>query len=137
MLVRMVQQARCSLASKHGRSADGARQTGQDNAGRTDMQGSILIVERDNPASELVAGNLRSAGYQVTRARNVTEANALVQKVRPDVTLVEWAPGFPGLMFARQLRSDPRTAHTSIIVLNARPEEENTVAALESGADDC
>jgi two-component system, OmpR family, phosphate regulon response regulator PhoB len=101
------------------------------------MQGSILIVERDNPASELVAGNLRSAGYQVTRARNVTEANALVQKVRPDVTLVEWAPGFPGLIFARQLRSDPRTAHTSIIVLNARPEEENTVAALESGADDC
>jgi two-component system phosphate regulon response regulator PhoB len=101
------------------------------------MQGSILIVERDAGACELVAGNLRSAGYQVTRARNVAEAEALVQKLRPDVTLLDWVPGAPGLIFARQLRSDPRTARTSIIVLNARPEEENTVAALECGADDC
>lgn len=101
------------------------------------MQGSILIVERDAGTCELVAGNLRSAGYQVTRARSVTEAEALVQKLRPDVTLLDWVPGAPGLIFARQLRSDPRTARTSIIVLNARPEEENTVAALECGADDC
>lgn len=101
------------------------------------MQGSILIVERDAGACELVAGNLRSAGYQVTRARSVAEAEALVQKLRPDVTLLDWVPGAPGLIFARQLRSDPRTARTSIIVLNARPEEENTVAALECGADDC
>lgn len=101
------------------------------------MQGSILVVEREAGSCELVAGNLRSAGYQVTRARGVAEAETLVQKLRPDVTLLDWTPGAPGLIFARQLRSDPRTAHTSIIVLNARPEEENTVAALECGADDC
>jgi two-component system phosphate regulon response regulator PhoB len=101
------------------------------------MQGSILIVEREAGACELVAGNLRSAGYEVTRARGVAEAEGLVQKLRPDVTLLDWVPGAPGLIFARQLRSDPRTARTSIIVLNARPEEENTVAALECGADDC
>lgn len=101
------------------------------------MQGSILIVERDTATCDLVAGNLRSAGYQVTRARGFPEAEALVQKLRPDVTLLDWAPGTPGLIFARQLRSDPRTARISIIVLSARPEEEHTVAALECGADDC
>jgi two-component system phosphate regulon response regulator PhoB len=101
------------------------------------MQGSVLIVERDTALCELVGGNLRSAGYQVARARGFPEAETLVQKLRPDVTLLDWAPGTPGLMFARQLRSDPRTARTSIIVLSSRPEEEHTVAALECGADDC
>jgi two-component system phosphate regulon response regulator PhoB len=101
------------------------------------MQGSVLIVERDTALCEHVAGNLRSAGYQVARARGFPEAESLVQKLRPDVTLLDWAPGTPGLMFARQLRSDPRTARTSILVLSSRAEEEHTVAALECGADDC
>ena len=42
------------------------------------MQGSILVVEHDAATRELVAGNLRSAGYQVTRARDFSEAEALV-----------------------------------------------------------
>lgn len=101
------------------------------------MQGSILVVEHDTAMRELVAGNLRSAGYQVTRARDFREADALVHKVRPDVALLDWIPGAPGLSFTRQLRGDRRTADTSIIMLSARLEEENMVAALESGADDC
>jgi two-component system phosphate regulon response regulator PhoB len=123
-----------SLHTDHRpRGSDRGNQT----QGEKEMQGSILIVERDATTCDLVTGNLRSAGYQVTRARNFPEAESLVQKLRPDVTLLDWAPGTPGLMFARQLRSDPRTARTSIIVLSARPEEEHTVAALECGADDC
>jgi two-component system phosphate regulon response regulator PhoB len=101
------------------------------------MQGSILIVEHDTATRELVAGNLRSAGYRVTRARDFSEAETLVHKLRPDVALLDWVPGTPGLTFARQLRGDRRTAHTSIIMWSPRAEEENTVAALESGADDC
>ena len=101
------------------------------------MQGSILIVERDSATCEPIAENLRSAGYQVTRVRGFADAEAMVRKLRPDATLLDWAPGAPGLMFARQLRSDPRTARVSIIVLGSRPDPENTVAALDCGADDC
>ncbi|HWL62085.1 MAG TPA: winged helix-turn-helix domain-containing protein [Steroidobacteraceae bacterium] len=101
------------------------------------MQCSILIVERDTATCELMAESLRNAGYKVTRARGFGEAEVLVRKLRPDATLLDWAPGTPGLMFARQLRADPRTAGISIIVLSTRPEEEHTVAALECGADDC
>lgn len=101
------------------------------------MQGTILIVERDAATCDMVVGNLRSAGYRVSRARSYVVAETLVQKMRPDLALLDWAPGTHGLIFARQLRSDPRTAGTSIIMLNARPSEEHTVAALECGADDC
>jgi two-component system phosphate regulon response regulator PhoB len=101
------------------------------------MQGSILVVEHDAPTRELLAGNLRSAGYQVTRARDLQEAESLIHKVRPDLALLGCAPGTPGLMFARQLRSDRRTVRTCIIMMSARPGEEGTVAALECGADDC
>src|SRR5688572_3269583 len=65
-------------------------------AGESDMQGKILIVERDTAMCDLVAGNLRSAGYEVSRARSFPEAETLVQKLRPDVTLLDWAPGTPG-----------------------------------------
>ncbi|HTQ35399.1 MAG TPA: winged helix-turn-helix domain-containing protein [Steroidobacteraceae bacterium] len=101
------------------------------------MQGSILVVEHDAAMRELLAGNLRSAGYQVTRARDFLEAEGLMHKIRPDMALLGCPPGAPGLLFARQLRADRRTAHTSIIMLSARPGEESTVAALECGADDC
>jgi len=101
------------------------------------MQGSILVVEHDAATRELLAGNLRSAGYHVTRARDFLEAEGLMHKIRPDMALLGCTPASPGLIFARQLRADRRTAQTSIIMLSARAAEENTVAALECGADDC
>lgn len=101
------------------------------------MQGSILVVERDAATCDMLAGNLRSAGYQVTRARDFLDAEGLIHKVRPDLALLGCSQGAPGLIFARQLRADRRTAHTSIIMLGAGSGEEGTVAALECGADDC
>lgn len=101
------------------------------------MQGSILVVEHEAALREQLGTNLQSAGYRVSRARDFTEAETLLQKMRPDMVLLGCPVGAPGLVFARQLRSDRRTAHASIIMLSARAGEEATVAALECGADDC
>jgi two-component system phosphate regulon response regulator PhoB len=101
------------------------------------MDGSILVVEDDVAIRDLLAGNLGQAGYRVSCAADVPEAEALIREVRPDLTLLDWMlPGTPGLTFARQLRSNQRTAGISIIVVSARSEEHHKVAALESGADD-
>lgn len=100
------------------------------------MEGSVLVVEHDPAACSLLAGNFRSAGYRVVCARNFSEAAAQVCKVRPDVAVLDWIAGAPGLAFARYLRRDSRTAETSIIVIGPRSEEQAAVAALESGADD-
>jgi two-component system phosphate regulon response regulator PhoB len=73
----------------------------------------------------------------VSCARDVPEAEALVREIRPDLTLFDWwLPGALGLAFARQMRSDQRTAHVSMIAVSARAEEHDMIAALERGADD-
>jgi two-component system phosphate regulon response regulator PhoB len=101
------------------------------------MQGAILVVEHDPGIRDLVAGNLRHAGYRVACAAGVAEAETVARTMRPDVALLDWVPGTPGLTFARQLRADQRTADMAIIMVSSRSTEQDRVAALESGADDC
>jgi two-component system phosphate regulon response regulator PhoB len=100
------------------------------------MEGSVLVVEHDGALRELMASNLRHAGYNVACAEHVAQAAGLARGSRPDVALLDWAPGEPGLTFARQMRGDQRTADMSIIMVSARSTEPDRIAALESGADD-
>jgi len=101
------------------------------------MGGAILVVEDEPAIQELIAVNLEHAGHQVLRAANVPEAEALVREVLPDLVLLDWMlPGPPGVNFARQLRTDQRTKDIPIIMLTARAQEQDTIAGLESGADD-
>ncbi len=101
------------------------------------MDCSILVVEDDAVTRDLLAGNLRHAGYQAFCAGDVPEAEAKVREIRPDLVLLDWLlPGTPGLTFARQLRGDQRTTDIAIILVSARSEEQDKIAALESGADD-
>lgn len=100
------------------------------------MQGSILVVERDGDIRDLMVNGFRNAGYRVSCAKDFPEAEHCMREHRPDLALLDWSEGGPGLMYARQLRGDQRTADVSIIMLSARNSEHDTVAALESGADD-
>ena len=100
------------------------------------MEGSVLVVEPDGALRDLVANNLRHAGYSVACAEHVAQATGLARGSRPDIALLDWAPGEPGLTFARQMRGDQRTADMSIIMVSARSTEPDRIAALESGADD-
>ncbi len=101
------------------------------------MEGTILVLDNDSETRELLTGNLRHAGYRAECAGSAAEAEARMRDVRPDVTLLEWVvPGVSGLSYARQLRADPRTAGTGIIMVSARAAEQDKVAALECGADD-
>jgi two-component system, OmpR family, phosphate regulon response regulator PhoB len=100
------------------------------------MQGSILVVDRDLATRELIADNLRHAGYRVACAGDTAEAEVLARTTHPDAAVFDWPPGTPGLTFARQLRADRRNADTSIIIISARSSVHDRIAALETGADD-
>jgi len=101
------------------------------------MDGSILVVYDEVTTRELLAHNLQQAGYRVWSAADVPQAEALVRQARPDLVLLDWVlPGIPGLTFARRLRSDQRTRDISIVMVSARAEEQDKVAALEGGVDD-
>jgi two-component system phosphate regulon response regulator PhoB len=101
------------------------------------MEASILVVDDDPAIRELLAGNLKHAGYRVACAGNAGEAEAQLREQRPSVALLDWMlPGTSGLLLARQLRADARTSGVAIIMVSARAEEQDKIAALESGADD-
>jgi two-component system phosphate regulon response regulator PhoB len=101
------------------------------------MYGSILLVEDEAPARQLLSTNLQNSGYKVRCAGDVAQAEALVREARPDLVVLDWVlPGIPGLPFTRRLRSDQRTRDISIVLISERAEENDKVAALEGGADD-
>lgn len=98
---------------------------------------TVLVVEDEAAIAELVAINLRHAGFDVTLAENADQANVAVDAVLPDLVLLDWMlPGQSGVALARRWRGDPRTRELPIIMLTARADETDKVAGLDAGADD-
>ena len=101
------------------------------------MTTTILVVEDEPAILELVAVNLRHAGFQVFRAASAEEAETIIQSELPDLIVLDWMlPGSSGISLAKKLRSEERTREQPIIMLTARVHEEDKVQGLEAGADD-
>jgi len=97
----------------------------------------VLVVEDEAAIAELIALNLRHAGYEVTLADTADAAQAAVDRVLPDVVLLDWMlPGQSGLALARRWRGEQRTRALPIIMLTARAAEGDKVSGLDAGADD-
>jgi len=98
---------------------------------------TVLVVEDEAAIAELIAINLRHAGFEVTLAENADQATVAVDAVLPDLVLLDWMlPGQSGVALARRWRADARTKELPIIMLTARADETDKVAGLDAGADD-
>jgi len=97
----------------------------------------ILVVEDESAIAELISINLRHAGFEVTLAGSATAAQYEVDRVLPDLVVLDWMlPGQSGVALARQWRSTARTKELPVIMLTARAEEGDKIAGLDAGADD-
>jgi two-component system phosphate regulon response regulator PhoB len=97
----------------------------------------VLVVEDEAAIAELLALNLRHAGYEVILAGDAAQAQVAVDGVLPDLVVLDWMlPGESGVALARRWRADPRTRALPIIMLTARAEEADRIHGLDSGADD-
>ena len=98
---------------------------------------NILVVEDEPAIAELIAINLRHAGFGVSIAADAVEAQAAIDGALPHLVVLDWMlPGTSGQALARQWRAHPRTRMLPIIMLTARAEEADKVSGLEAGADD-
>ncbi len=97
----------------------------------------ILVVEDEPAIAELMSINLRHAGYEVALAYTADEAVAQIDRVLPDLVVLDWMlPGESGLSLAKRWRSQARTRELPIIMLTARAEESDKISGLDAGADD-
>src|SRR5690349_19403360 len=98
---------------------------------------TVLVVEDEAAIAELITINLRHAGYEVTVVETADAAQAAVDRVLPDLVLLDWMlPGQSGLQLARRWRVGARTRELPIIMLTARNEESDKISGLDAGADD-
>jgi two-component system phosphate regulon response regulator PhoB len=96
-----------------------------------------LVVEDEEAIAELIAVNLRHAGYQSVWAADSHAAQQEVNEHLPDAVLLDlMLPGESGLTLARRWRADPRTRELPILMLTARAQEADRVGGLDAGADD-
>jgi len=98
---------------------------------------TILVVEDEIPLLTLLRYNLEKQGFRVEEAADGQEALVRVAESRPDLVLLDWMlPALSGLEVCRQLRRRPATRDLPIIMVTARTEQQDTVRALDTGADD-
>jgi len=94
----------------------------------------VLLIEDDGSTRSLVAANLEAHGYQVREAGTAAEAVRSLDALRPDLVVLDLGlPDADGTSVIRRVRRD---GTTPILILSARDEEPDKVAALELGADD-
>jgi two-component system phosphate regulon response regulator PhoB len=97
----------------------------------------ILVIEDESAIAELISINLRHAGYEVTIAGDADQALFEVDRVLPDLVVLDWMlPGQSGLALAKRWRAQARTRELPIIMLTARAEEADKISGLDAGADD-
>jgi pilus assembly protein CpaE len=97
----------------------------------------VLIIDADVASRDFIAQALREAGHEVLTAASANEGLALAQSGSPDVVLADPLTGdMPGEELTAHFRSDPLTAHASLIALGSDPRPARLRAALDAGFDD-
>lgn len=97
----------------------------------------ILVVDDEPHLVELLAYNIKAAGYDVDTALDGKKALERSAKNSPDLVLLDlMMPLIPGLTVAQKLRENDATKHVPIIMLTARGENADQIRGLRAGADD-
>jgi signal transduction histidine kinase/DNA-binding response OmpR family regulator len=82
---------------------------------------TVLTIDDDPVALELVAAVLDPEGYRVLRAEDGEEGMTVALREHPALVIVDLLmPGTDGFEVVEQLRSDARTADIPIVVLTAK-----------------
>jgi two-component system, OmpR family, phosphate regulon response regulator PhoB len=97
----------------------------------------ILIVEDETDVVDLLALNLRKAGFKISSAADGASGLEKTRVDKPDFVILDlMLPKMPGLEVCKILKSDPITRAIPILMLTAKAEEIDRIVGLEFGADD-
>jgi two-component system phosphate regulon response regulator PhoB len=98
---------------------------------------TALVIEDEFDFADVVAVNLRRAGFETVIARSGEAGLVEARRRRPDIVLLDlMLPDVSGTEVCRRLKSDPATRDAPVIMVTARGEEIDRVVGFELGADD-
>jgi DNA-binding response OmpR family regulator len=101
------------------------------------MNELIAIVDDEKDIAELIAVNLKKAGFKIKEFYDGQSFLAFLSKQEPDVIILDlMLPDTDGIEICKYVRKEPKLAHIPIIMLTARAEETDKIIGLELGADD-
>ncbi len=101
------------------------------------MKPTILVIDDEPDAVDLIEFNLKGAGFQVKSAHDGAEALAKARSILPSLIILDvMLPELDGFEICKLLRRDLNTAAIPIIMLTAKAAEIDRVLGLELGADD-
>lgn len=103
----------------------------------TSETSTILVVDDQLSAREVLRGLLTLDGYNLAFASSGQEALAKAAEVLPDLVLLDvMMPGMNGFEVCRRLRSDNQLSEVLIIIMTALDDKRARLEAIEAGADD-
>ncbi|HEX6523463.1 MAG TPA: response regulator transcription factor [Streptosporangiaceae bacterium] len=98
---------------------------------------TVLVVEDERKLRDFIRTYLERAGFTVLSTGSGAEALGMAATTAPDLVVLDLGlPDVPGEAVARELRGQPATAATPILILTAKSSEEDRIRGLELGADD-
>ena len=96
----------------------------------------VLVVDDNESFRRLNAEFIKMDGHEVLTARNGRETFDLVRQERPDILLLDiMMPGIDGYEICRQIKSDPDTQGTTVVMITALPPSER-FKSDQAGADE-
>jgi len=100
----------------------------------SDANATVVIVEDEPQIRRFVRGALEAQQWQVHEAGTMKAGLVEAGTRRPDLVILDLGlPDGDGVAFLRDLRT---WSHVPVIVLSARSDEIDKIAALDAGADD-
>ena len=97
---------------------------------------TILVVDDDPKAVDVIAALLPSPAYAVVRAYGGQEAIMLAKQLRPDLILLDlMMPDVNGFDVVEALQRDPKVAHLPIMVVTAKQITAEDRTVLNSNPD--
>ena len=98
---------------------------------------TVLIVDDSKTELLYLSEMLTGAGYAVATAESAEDAQAQLERQKPDLILMDVVmPGQNGFQLTRSLTRDPRFSDVPVILCTSKNQETDRVWGMRQGARD-